>query len=61
MLLLLAGLAAGFWSLDDLRGGAPSDRTFLPAMPEARREALLAGWREAVARVRSRQGGACQS
>ncbi len=57
----LAGLAAGFWSLDDLRGGAPSGRTFLPAMPEARREALLAGWREAVARVRSRQGGACQS
>lgn len=51
----LAGLAAGFWrdrtELAALaRGG---DRVFTPAMPEARRQALIDGWREAVRRVRT--------
>ena len=51
---LLAGLASSFWSLADLGQGADCDRIFEPAMPEGERERLLAGWREAVSRVRSR-------
>ena len=46
----LAGLAVNFWKGD---GGGVIDRTFHPRMPSRRRETLYAGWREAVARVRS--------
>lgn len=53
----LAGLAIGVWSspaeLEQLRH---SQRRFEPAMDETRREALYAGWKDAVARVRSRRG-----
>jgi glycerol kinase len=50
----LAGYQSGtFASLDDIAGLWRSDSQFVPAMPPARREALLAGWSAAVARVRS--------
>jgi glycerol kinase len=50
----LAGLAVGMWkSLEELRALPREERRFEPAMPEARREALYAGWREAVARAAS--------
>ena len=49
----LAGLAAGVWqSLDNLRAQWRVDRRFEPAMNEARRRELLAGWRRAVERSR---------
>ncbi len=51
---LLAGLGVGFWpSPDALRGTRTRDRLFAPAMNAADRDRLLAGWRAAVARVRS--------
>ena len=50
---MLAGLAVGFWngseSLADLN---PAERVFEPAMSQDRREALLAGWRQAVQTAR---------
>ena len=46
----LAGLAAGFWkSKDELTAARRPDMEFLPAIGEEKREALLAGWHEAVA------------
>ena len=49
---MLAGLATGVWKtqsdLDVFHRGA---KVFEPKMSEAEREALLAGWRDAVARV----------
>ena len=51
---LLAGLGVGVWpSPDALRGTRTRDRLFAPAMSAADRDGLLAGWRAAVARVRS--------
>ena len=48
----LAGLGAGVWSSsDELRGFVEVDRTFEPKMSEDRRQALIAGWRDAVART----------
>ena len=45
----LAGLAVGFWSdAEDIRANWQCERTFTPAMDEARRAALLAGWKKAV-------------
>lgn len=50
----LAGLAVGFWSSpDEIAGVRRRERLFEPQMPEAQREELYAGWRRAVARVRS--------
>jgi len=51
----LAGLATGVWRSRDELDHLPraSDR-FEPRMPAARRDALLAGWRDAVARARLR-------
>ncbi|MBI3323892.1 MAG: glycerol kinase GlpK [Candidatus Omnitrophica bacterium] len=51
---ILAGIGIGWWHarrVSDLMG-AP-DRVFRPRMKSAERERLYAGWREAVARVRS--------
>ncbi|MFC5739925.1 glycerol kinase GlpK [Dyella tabacisoli] len=45
----LAGLATGFWaSRDEISRQWAVDRRFVPAMPEATREALYAGWQQAV-------------
>jgi glycerol kinase len=49
----LAGLGVGLWSGPEaLQGLWQLDRAFEPTMPAARREALYAGWRRAVARAR---------
>jgi glycerol kinase len=50
----LAGLATGVWnSPADLAEIRRSERRFEPAMDTDRRDALYAGWKEAVSRVRS--------
>jgi glycerol kinase len=50
----LAGLAIGFWeSLDELAALPRPYTRFEPCMNPSRREALLAGWHEAVGRTRS--------
>ncbi len=47
----LAGLAGGFWSgRGDIVKNRGVDRSFVPEMPEERREKLLSGWRKAVKR-----------
>jgi glycerol kinase len=51
----LAGLGVGLWKdAASLAARRRRDRLFTPAMPPERREALYAGWKDAVARVRSR-------
>jgi glycerol kinase len=46
-----AGLAVGYWQdLEDLRRNWGVTRTWTPAMPAARRQALVASWRKAVGR-----------
>jgi glycerol kinase len=48
----LAGLAVGFWkSRDELSSEWVEDRRFSPAMREAERERLYAGWKKAVGRA----------
>jgi glycerol kinase len=50
----LAGLAVGVWKgPGDLDQARRSERRFEPVMDHARREALYAGWQQAVARVRA--------
>lgn len=50
----LAGLSSGFWDgLDALRALPASDVVFEPAGAKAWREALIAGWRQAIGRTRS--------
>ena len=50
----LAGLGAGmFGGLDDIGARWRAQRRFEPAMDAARRDALYAGWLDAVARVRA--------
>lgn len=52
----LAGLATGVWSdLDDIEKRWALDRTFTPTMDATRREALYAGWADAVSRTLSRR------
>ncbi|MEZ5287412.1 MAG: glycerol kinase GlpK [Vicinamibacterales bacterium] len=47
----LAGLAVGYWDgFDDVRRNWALDREFRPAMPEAERARLCAGWKKAVGR-----------
>jgi glycerol kinase len=49
----LAGLATGFWSgLDEVKEAWKLDRRFEPRMSRDERDALYAGWQEAVRRVR---------
>ncbi len=48
----LAGLAVGFYeSKEDIRGNWAVANAFAPAIPADKREALLAGWKDAVGRV----------
>jgi glycerol kinase len=50
----LAGLQAGVYkSLDEIAALWQSEARFTPAMKPARADALYAGWREAVERVKS--------
>lgn len=50
----LAGLHIGWYrDLDEIAALWNGERTFTPEMPEAEREKLYQGWREAVRRVRS--------
>jgi glycerol kinase len=50
----LAGLQCGVYgSLDDIAALWQADRRFSPSMPAARADQLYAGWRQAVARVKS--------
>jgi glycerol kinase len=50
----LAGLATGYFKdMSDIAGRWRCDKRFEPAMAAAKRDALYAGWREAVERVRS--------
>ena len=49
---MLAGLAMGVWkSPDELHAIVEGAKVFNPEMQSAEREQLLAGWRDAVARV----------
>jgi glycerol kinase len=51
----LAGLGTGYWKdAASLAARRRRDRLFTPAMLPERREALYAGWQEAVGRVRTR-------
>jgi glycerol kinase len=51
----LAGLGVGLWKDSaSLAARRRRDRLFTPSMPPERREALYAGWKDAVARVRTR-------
>jgi glycerol kinase len=55
---LLAGLGAGVYgSLEEISRVWQAEARFTPAMDGARADALYAGWREAVARVRSGSAG----
>jgi glycerol kinase len=50
----LAGLAVGFWKdQNEIRSAWKEDAAFTPAMPEEKRETLLAGWHKAVGRSRA--------
>lgn len=50
----LAGLAAGFWeSVDALQSLHTIEARFNPALDQAKRTELLAGWKQAVNRTRS--------
>jgi len=49
----LAGLAVGFWrDQDEIRRIWRADRTFEPRMTASERDALIEGWRRAVARAK---------
>ncbi|MNM09217.1 Glycerol kinase [compost metagenome] len=48
---LLAGLAAGIWSREELRGFNQAEQTFVPLMAEEEREARYAVWQDAVHRT----------
>ena len=48
---LLAGMAVGVWKdMDEIRRVWKMDLSLEPLMPEAEREAALAGWKKAVGR-----------
>lgn len=50
----LAGLAVGVWdSTDEISRLWASDRTFTPAIDEAQRAALCAGWQRAIVQTRA--------
>jgi glycerol kinase len=50
----LAGMAVGFWKdQNEIRSTWKEDAAFTPAMPEEKRETLLAGWHKAVGRSRA--------
>ncbi|RMG87066.1 MAG: glycerol kinase, partial [Bacteroidetes bacterium] len=47
----LAGLASGFWNKSEISENWQIDRTFEPAMSDAERQKLYAGWQKAVKRT----------
>ena len=47
----LAGLATGFWTMEDISAKWQLDRAFQPSMPDEQRERLYAGWMKAVERT----------
>ncbi|HLM09395.1 MAG TPA: glycerol kinase GlpK [Thermoleophilaceae bacterium] len=49
----LAGVATGTWSEEDVRAMWREARRYEPTMSDDEREALLEGWRDALARTRS--------
>jgi glycerol kinase len=50
----LAGIGSGFWpSFEAIEQVLEVEKTFEPRMPASQREALLAGWKAAVARCRT--------
>jgi glycerol kinase len=50
----LAGLATGFWkSPEEFHAARPGETVFEPRIGDAEREALLAGWRRALAGARA--------
>ena len=50
----LAGLATGVWKdMEEIKGLWACDTVYKPAMDEAQREKLLAGWHKAVSRSRN--------
>ena len=49
----LAGLATGFWkNTEEVTRNWREDRRFSPQMPAGRRDAMYAGWKRAVERVK---------
>lgn len=52
---MLAGLACGFWSAEDLKKSKKNSRCFEPKMPETERKRLYEGWLRAVDKIRSRK------
>ena len=58
----LAGLAVGFWrDRGQIEALWQRNRRFEPALDDARREALFAGWRRAVERARGWEAPADRS
>jgi glycerol kinase len=53
----LAGVGVGLWTVSDVRDGWSERVRYESRMCDGERDALLAGWREAVARART---GTCQ-
>lgn len=47
----MAGLAAGVWSMDEIRSMRAVDRVFSPAMDDAERNMLYQSWKKAVDRT----------
>jgi glycerol kinase len=47
----LAGITAGIWTEDDVRGMWSEDQRYEPDMSEEQRHALLAEWRRALQRA----------
>lgn len=47
----LAGLAVGFWNIDDVSETVELDKVFHPSMPNHTRDMLYAGWQKAVQRT----------
>ena len=53
----LAGLATGFYTMEDIVGNRAVDQVFTPSMDATRRDTLYAGWRKAVTRSMQWVGG----
>jgi glycerol kinase len=51
----LAGVATGTWTEPDVRAMWRQAARYEPSMPDAEREALLAGWGRALARAASNE------
>jgi len=49
----LAGVGAGFWSVESINQRWILDRTFEPRMSADQRESIYQGWQDAVAAARS--------